>query len=352
MRRCLGAWLLASLVTGLRLDRNSSNHSAAQEPLTFQAYLESVTSGRGIWKWSNALDAYERHFAVWKNHPVRLGEVGVWSGGSLLMWHAVMGPQCTVYGMDISKDALNFQEPPKTNIVLMDQGKVEDWQRFFAAVPNLEILVDDGGHTSPLMVTTNNEAWPHISPGGSLAIEDVHGAHYLEDFWIEVAKFYGQLGRADLASLHVYPFLLIAEKAASWKAAVDPSLFPGAVVAPSGRISDWAHVQTAIDAAPPGTVVVLEDPATGDFLAEGVIAHVFRYFIGLHAPLEFKDSPAGCALTNTPVCASIATNSPQMSRISGLHLLPNKLVVEIAAKPPVIQAVRHGTEWVKYPTHS
>jgi len=341
---------VASL-TRNRTDNRSDAHQAPASP-SFPAYVESVTTGRGIWKWNNALVAYERHFAKWKMQPVRIGEVGVWSGGSLLMWPATLGPLCRVFGMDISQDALAFQDA-QTSITLLDQGNTEDWGRFFATVtPELEILVDDGGHTAPLMLTTTVSVWHHLTPGGVLAIEDIHGAHYLESFFKPVAQFYGGAAHADLASLHIYPFLLVAQKTGGSVAPLDPSTTPGAVIPATGRISTLQEVSGAMHAAPPGSIVLLENPAWGTFLGPYLIDQFFEFFNQLHTPQQMYDVPPGCALTNAAVCSSNVVNSLFQQQITGVHILPAKLVIEVAAAPPVIQAVRHGSEWVKYPTHS
>jgi len=277
--------------------------------------------------------------------------VGVWSGGSLLMWPAVLGSQCRVFGMDISQDALAFQDA-QTSITLLDQGNTGDWDRFFSTVTSeLEILVDDGGHTAPLMLTTTEEVWPRLTAGGVLAIEDVHGAHYLESFFKPVAQFYGGVAHADLASLHIYPFLLVAQKVGGAVPAFDPSVTPGAAIQATG-ISTMQEIPAAVHNAPAGSVVVLENPAWGTFLGAHPIDQFFEFFNALHSPVHMYDEPAGCATTNAPVCSSKIVNSDFQQRITGVHILPAKLVIEIAAAPPVIQAVRHGTEWVKYPTHS
>jgi hypothetical protein len=331
--------------------RNSSSGNSSSP--SFPQYVEGVQSGWGIWKWSNALAAYDRHLHIWKEQPVRLAEVGVWSGGSLLMWPAVLGPQCWVYGLDISQDALSFQAAPNTQIVLLDQGDPKQWEHFFTHVTSyLNVLIDDGGHTSPLMLTTTYSAWPHISEGGVLAIEDIHGPQYLSSFFQPVAQYYGGQARSQLASLHIYPFVLLAQKAASWSPRFDPSVWPGAIVHMAGQVSSFEQLTVAITTAPPGCVIKMENAAWGDFLSASAIDYVFQYFNGLHTPAQMLDSPAGCAHTNTAVCSSYVVNSHMMNKVLAVHILPTSLVVEIPTAPPVIQAVRHGDSWKKYPTHS
>jgi len=319
--------------------------------ITFPKYVEQITSGRGIWKWSNALEAYDRHFATWKGQPIRFGEVGVWSGGSLLMWPAVLGASCHVYGMDIHNDAVQFQDD-RTTITILDQGRTDLWTIFFHQVtPYVDILVDDGGHTPFLMMTTTRSVWPHLSPGGVLAIEDIHGAYYLETFFQPVAQYLGSEVRASLASVHVYPFLMIAQKYSPTKQPYDPLLHPSHSVAAT-YLSSLDQLSLALMAKPPGTLIVLANPTWGDFLSAPSLQNFFKYFIGLHVPVHMLDTPVGCASTNAAVCTSYIQNSVMQKTVSSIHIFASRLVVELAATTPIIQAVRHGSDWVQYPRHS
>lgn len=330
----------------LRVGSQKNTSSRATGVQTFPAYVESVTAGRGIWKWNNALVAYERHLARFKQKPVKLGEVGVWSGGSLLMWHSVLGPQCHVYGLDIAQNAFKFKDE-KTTIAMVDQGDPAAWGKFFQTVtPTLDVLVDDGAHASSTMLTTTTSAWAHISPGGVLAIEDIVGHIHLDGFLLPAAQFYGGLG-PGLASLHIYALVLIAEKASPSVQPMDPSAAPGATV--SATVATLQELTTALSTAKPGSLVVLQNPQWGSFLSATALSNFLHYFIAMYTPKGVPDTPVGCASTNVAKCTYTLMNSEQQDKITGAHILPSKLVVEVAASKPVIQAVRHGTEWVKYP---
>jgi len=318
--------------------------SAEAKQLSFSQFVEARTIGRGIWKWSNALAAYEVHFGRYKNQPFKLGEVGVWSGGSLDMWHAVLGAQGHVYGFDIMKTALAFQDA-RTTITIMDQGDPAAWANFFSTVsPNLDILLDDGGHQAHQMQTTTQQVWPRINPGGILAIEDIVGAHYLQDFFLPAAQFYGGAGNAELQSLHLYPLVLIAEKKGPNKAVLDPSTWGGVVT----TVSTLEELTPAINVAAAGSRVVLKNAAWGTLLNTQSLQQIFTAFNGLYAPAQMADSPQGCSQTSQAVCTYGVVNSEQQAKVTGVHILPNKVVVDIAATTPVIQAVRHGDQWVQY----
>mmetsp|Transcript_43489 Transcript_43489/g.94733 ORF Transcript_43489/g.94733 Transcript_43489/m.94733 type:complete len:349 (+) Transcript_43489:109-1155(+) len=331
-----GASFLRSNVTA-----NTSNPNG----LTFPGYYDSVASGRGIWKWNNALWAYERHLARYKNTPVALAEVGVQSGGSILMWETVLGPQCHMYGLDIAPATQKFQDS-RTTITIGDQGDPAMWHNFFSTVtPALDVLIDDGGHTGPQMCTTTAEVWPHIKAGGILAIEDIHGAKYLHEFFLNAAQFYGHRTE-QVSAIHIYPYLLMAQKAGVPAAVYDPTAVPGAVV--SKQISTIPEITDAVASGQPGTLIVLSNPSWGNMMNPAGLSYVFQTFNDMHDPPAWHCIPDGCCNTAASVCTSRTSNSPQQQKIWGVHVLPSKVVIELAPSVPVIEAVRHGDVWLNY----
>ena len=53
------------------------------------------------------------------------------------------------------------------------QGSAAFWRSFRERVPRFDVLIDDGGHTAKLQVTTLEEMLPHLAPGGVLLTEDI-----------------------------------------------------------------------------------------------------------------------------------------------------------------------------------
>jgi len=334
-----------------RIARNATNlvHDQKLElkshgPTTFRSFYDSISTGRGIWKWVNALDAYDRHFQAWRGQPVKLGEVGVQSGGSILMWQGVLGSQIQIYGFDINPGCAEFAAPG-VEIRIGDQADPSMWKSFFSTVtPALDILIDDGGHQSHQMMTTMTEVFPHITPGGFLVIEDIHGQHYMQSFFAPAAQYIGQSAQSGLVdSVHVYPFLLIVQKAGQ-----NPTLPPANLQFASGETSvdSFESLWAAIPLHAGGTIV-LRNPGWGPFLTGAGLTNFFAVFIHMHGS-AFVDNPAGCATTAASSCTNSVQNSAAQSAISGIHVYNDRLVVEVPASPPVIQAVRKGTEWRAY----
>ena len=74
-----------------------------------EAYFRSNT-GRLISKWEHYFEVYERHFAPYRNRPIRVVEFGVWHGGSLQMWRSYFGPQAHIVGVDFRPECARLAE--------------------------------------------------------------------------------------------------------------------------------------------------------------------------------------------------------------------------------------------------
>jgi len=322
---------------------HSSNRSAtntSQMP-TFASWYESHLTGRGIWKWNNALAAYQRHLAPMAGQPLKLVEIGVQSGGSIQMWQAVLGAQCHVYGIDINSGVNQFQDA-MTTLTIGDQANVAMWQGFYTSVaPQIDGLIDDGGHEPHQMLVTLEQSFDHLTAGGVLAIEDIHGETYVESFFVRSTAFLGQRGaQGTLGSVHVYPYVLLVTKAGNDQRA--PMLFSGTTATVATFEEMWAVLPQH-----PGGHVVLENAGWGPFLTQPGLSNFFRLFGALHGA-SWSDSPPGCRTTTQAVCTVGTTNNQMQNQITGVHIYPTRLVVEVAGGPVYIQAVRKGDFWLPY----
>src|SRR5215831_11037598 len=148
---------------GSETDRSEKSSPHSSNPL--RAYFDATVNGKGIWKWSHYFDIYHRHLRKFVGQDVRIAEVGVYSGGSLGMWKAYFGTKCQVYGIDIN-EACKGYEDGTTKIFIGDQSDRDFWRRFRTAVPDIDIVIDDGGHMPEQQIVTLEETLPYIRPGG------------------------------------------------------------------------------------------------------------------------------------------------------------------------------------------
>jgi hypothetical protein len=118
------------------------------------------------------LDAYERAFESKRQEPVRLLEIGVFSGGSLCAWGDYFShPESEIVGLDITTVHLRFDlSNPKLKMMILNATKAED-------VANIEgdfdFIIDDGSHILRDQVVSFKLLNSRIRTGGAYIIEDI-----------------------------------------------------------------------------------------------------------------------------------------------------------------------------------
>ncbi len=202
-------------------------------------FFDARTEGPGIWKWEHYFPIYERHFAKFRGRPINLLEIGIYSGGSLDMWRDYFGPLAGIIGVDIAPECMAYHDPAKgVSVVIGDQSDPSFWQNLKARMPKLDIVIDDGSHKPRHQMTTLNELMPHMNPGGTILIEDIHGypertypgspfASYVHGLAHELNTHTGfeknkdddarrlvkatTPFQANVGSIHLYPYVAVIE---------------------------------------------------------------------------------------------------------------------------------------------
>ena len=131
-------------------------------------------------KITSYFDVYEELFSKYVNQEVTFVEVGILNGGSLFMWRDYLGPKARIIGIDLSEDALKWEEFG-FEIYIGDQSSALFWENFFSSVGTIDVILDDGGHTYKQQITTVMESVPFIKSGGLIVVEDTHSS-YLSNF--------------------------------------------------------------------------------------------------------------------------------------------------------------------------
>lgn len=161
------------LVRKWRAGTQQSGAKPKHNPL--KDYFDGIEEGPGVWKWLHYFDAYHTHLAKFRERPITMVEIGVFSGGSMPMWRHYFGDQCQIHGVDI-EPACKSYENEHTRIHIGDQQDRGFWKRFRDEVGPVDVLIDDGGHTPEQQMVTLEEMLPAIKPGGVFICEDIFGA--------------------------------------------------------------------------------------------------------------------------------------------------------------------------------
>lgn len=201
----------------------SAANGEASNPL--RRYFDSVVEGPGIWKWLHYFEIYHRHLQRFVGKPVTVVEVGVYSGGSLPMWREYFGAECQIHGVDIMPECRVYgSEANRTTIHIGDQGDRSFWRSFRSIVPDVDVLIDDGGHRPEQQIVTLEEMLPHLRPGGVYVCEDMgrRFAAYVQAFSSALYEYRSKseselasdasLLQSEIDSVHLYPFVAVIEK--------------------------------------------------------------------------------------------------------------------------------------------
>ncbi len=151
---------------------NAETMPVPPEPNRLREYFEANQTGPGIWKFRHYFDVYQRHLARFVGRQVSVVEIGIYSGGSLPMWRSYFGEQSHVHGVDI-EPACRAYEGDGSSIHIGDQADRAFWAQFRRDVPDVDIVIEDGGHRTNQQVVTLEELLPQMRPGGVYICEDV-----------------------------------------------------------------------------------------------------------------------------------------------------------------------------------
>lgn len=116
---------------------------------------------------------YERHLGHLRNMPVRLLEIGVLRGGSLLMWQEYFS-QGLVVGLDLEPnplakmpDRVRFYQGSQGDGALLDKVAGE------CAPDGFDVVIDDAAHRGELSrASYRNMFVKHLKSGGIYVVED------------------------------------------------------------------------------------------------------------------------------------------------------------------------------------
>jgi 23S rRNA U2552 (ribose-2'-O)-methylase RlmE/FtsJ len=188
-------------------------------------YFRNYKSGPGLWKWEHYFEVYHRHLSKFVGKKVDVLEIGIYSGGSLQMWRSYFGDQAHIFGVDI-EEACKAYESENVSVYIGDQEDRNFWQNFKNKVGGIDILIDDGGHTTEQQRITLEEMLGQIRPGGVYICEDVHGNfNKFSTYAASLVNELNNINRPDnlldskvtsfqsaVHSIHFYPYMVVIEK--------------------------------------------------------------------------------------------------------------------------------------------
>ena len=129
-------------------------------------------------KFKNYFPIYEKLFSKFRGKKITFVEIGVLSGGSLFMWKKYFGNDARIIGIELNPEAKKF-EKEGFEIFIGNQSDEGFWKDFFEKVGEVDIILDDGGHTNFQQIVTCCSCIPFIKDNGLMVVEDVFHSYGL-----------------------------------------------------------------------------------------------------------------------------------------------------------------------------
>lgn len=147
------------------------------ETNSYKSYIKSPYKSI---KHSTYFDSYDHFFGKYRDKEITFVEIGVFGGGSLFMWRDFFGPKARIIGIDLNPNAKKWEEHG-FEIFIGSQSDINFWEKFKSQVGNVDVVLDDGGHTYDQQIITTECLLEVIDDGGVIVVEDTHTS-YMDGF--------------------------------------------------------------------------------------------------------------------------------------------------------------------------
>lgn len=151
------------------IKQSALDHSPAYASYRSSPYLSL--------KWSSYFPVYDVLFSRYRGTKCTFVEIGVLNGGSLFMWRDYFGPGARIIGIDLNPEAERWRDEG-FEIFIGNQADPSFWRTFFDQVGEVDVVLDDGGHTNEQQIVTTMQCVPHIRDCGLMVVEDTHTSYF------------------------------------------------------------------------------------------------------------------------------------------------------------------------------
>jgi hypothetical protein len=152
-------------------DRHMIASAICWVPLSLSKLLELFGTDKQKYGEHSYGATYARLFRGLRYKRLKILEIGILAGESLLSWRAFF-PRAVTIGMDI-EEKQHFAIGQKTRCYQGDQSSTADLDRIATAEGPFDIVLDDGSHLSRHQIFTFLRLFPHIRDAGIYIVEDV-----------------------------------------------------------------------------------------------------------------------------------------------------------------------------------
>lgn len=127
---------------------------------------------------------YDKEFVKYTDRPIKILEIGIARGGSLVLWHEYFPNAELILGVDIRDQGAkqNTMGLDRIEILLAD-GYRKDFSK---TLTNFDIIIEDGPHTKESQIQAMDIYLDKLNKGGVFIIEDITDIAHTEEFKLRV----------------------------------------------------------------------------------------------------------------------------------------------------------------------
>jgi len=127
----------------------------------------------------NYMVAYEKEFNHLELSPISLLEIGVDHGQSMRMWQEYF-PLGDIVGIDIDSRCEVYRDT-RISIEIGDSNDKNFINHVVTKYGKFDVIIDDGCHLWESQISSFNDLWDSVKPGGIYVVEDLHTSYW--DGW-------------------------------------------------------------------------------------------------------------------------------------------------------------------------
>lgn len=147
-------------------------------------YAVGITDKNGHHRYCTLF--YDEALAKYRHEPIELLEIGIASGGSIVMWHRYFNDARRIVGIDTNPSSAFIDEyrqaiGARAQNISVRQGDAYS-SNISESLGSFDIIIDDGPHTLDSHLACLTLYLPKLKPGGLLVIEDIPDGNWVESY--------------------------------------------------------------------------------------------------------------------------------------------------------------------------
>jgi SAM-dependent methyltransferase len=179
LQKCAIIFFLALCLAGCK--SSTDGYKFGEISLLAQGKTDKAMDGHGF------TELYEHFFYPLKEAPLKILEIGIGAGGSLILWRDYF-PNAQIFGIDIVDMSSSSLNSGRIRTFVADQANRDQLDAFIDKYGgDFDIIIDDGGHKMDQQQISFGHLFKYVKPGGYYVIEDVHTSlpQYYSEYGVE-----------------------------------------------------------------------------------------------------------------------------------------------------------------------